>query len=173
MNNKTQAFSAVLFTIVLAGGATSACGQPAAPASQLQPGQQPPLCDVILAIKTADTAQNGHLKVGQWLRFMGPIPPQGHMIVIPVERPSPVPPHAWRPGLFVASRFDTSQNPPWVFVLSGVPVLSPPDHAQIRSHRYRMTVKTVERGCPRNIDFDTMPHEDEITDDHPGHANAD
>jgi hypothetical protein len=178
MNNNVRAFSAVLSLIVLAVTAASAQAQrPSAPGTQppaptLNPGVQPPLCDVILRIRSTDPEERGHLKVTQWLRFIGPISPQGHMVVLPVEK-NGVPKHAWRPGLRVAIRTGDPEDPlPWMFILR-VPVLSLPDHPGIEIHQYIMTVKALDDGCPSNVDFDTLPHDDEIIDDHPGHANAD
>jgi hypothetical protein len=167
-----------LSAIVLACGAVNiASAQPAPrqpgqpPPQVLLPGRQPPLCDAILEIKSTDPAQAGHLKMGQWLRFLGPISPHGHMVVIPMDKTG-APPHAWRPGAHVAYRLPPTQGPvPWQFFLK-VPVLSPPDHPGIEIHQYLMTVKTLEDRCPSNVDFETLPHEDEIIDDHPGHANA-
>lgn len=179
MTNKTHGFSLGLLTIALTSGVISAIGQPAParpPIPELKEGRQAPLCDSILAIKGTDTDGQGHLKVGQWLRFLGPIPNQGHMLVIPMNRSGPQapPPHAWQPGTHVAFRTTPVQDPPpWKFFLT-VPVLSPPDHPNVFDHHYVMTVKALDGGCPApgSIDIDTLPEDDEIIDDHPGHANA-
>jgi hypothetical protein len=181
VSNKAQTISAALLTTVLAGGITSACGQqsPAArageqsPAPTLTPGRQPPVCDVILEVNSTDPDGQGHLKMDQWLRFLGPIPNQGHMLVIPMDRQG-VTPHAWRPGTHVAYRTTPPQDPPpWKFFLE-VPVLSPPEHTSIAQHKYTVTVNApLEEGCPRHIRIETLPEDDEITDDHPGHAVLD
>jgi hypothetical protein len=64
---------------------------------------------------------------------------------------------------------------PWMFFLKvGVHTPQEPDkHPDEKAHQYVMTVNTLQDRCPRSVRFDTMPHEDEIIDDHPGHANAD
>lgn len=143
------------------------------PPPTLNPGRQAPLCNVVLEVKATDPEANGHLKVGQRLQLMGPIPPQGHMLVSPTENPMG-PPHEWRPGVHVAHRLGNAGDPlPWQFFLR-VPVLSIPDHPQVEQHHYLMTVTAVDDlRCPSNVEFDTLPHEGEIIDDHPGHANLD
>jgi hypothetical protein len=176
MANK-QLITALCSTTAYCALTTAAFGQdtrnrsPRTPPPNLEVGPQVKPCDVIVEVDSTDPEQRGHLQVRQWIRLIGPIAPQGHMVVLPANNPNG-PAHHWRPGLFVAYRTGNPQGPPpWTFFVA-VPVLSAPEHTTIERHHYVVTVNDVAAGCPSDVDFDTLPHEGEIIDDHPGHAHS-
>ena len=172
---------AMAYAILAAGGlATAACAQERTPPANARPGQGFPvgpldrICHVVLQVGNSD---GGHLLDGQRIRLIGPIPPDGSVIVSRVlsnASPSP-PPHQWRNGLFEANRVSppTQVNPPWNYLLHKVRVKGG-DHAPETEHEYLMTIETLDPNdrCPERVTLYTEEHAGDSGDDHPGHADA-
>lgn len=182
MTKMQRRLTAASTAVVLSCGVAAFVDAQPRPASERVPeqrpsaavvlGRQPPVCDVVLEVKSTDPDERGHLKTGQWVRVFGPVGQQGPLLLARHERTGS-PPHAWRPGIWVAHRVaPPSGPPPWYFFLSGVLVVSPPDHDDVTPHAYSVTVEELEDGCPGRIRFDALPGGD-VVDDHPGHAVVD
>ncbi len=185
MANQRRRLFATACGLLAAGSlATAACGQdrpPPAPAPGggqrpnpgLPVGPQAKVCYVVLGV---GNSEGGHLLDGQRIRLIGPIPPDGSIIVSRATSNAnpPPPPHQWRGGLFTASRVSPSAqvNPPWDYLLE-VRVKGG-DHEAEQSHQYLMTIETLDPqdGCPKRVTLYTADHPGDSGDDHPGHADA-
>lgn len=136
-------------------------------------GAQEKVCHVVLGI---NNSEGGHLLNGQRIRLIGPIPPDGSIIVSRAQSNAnpPPPPHQWQGGLFAASRVTPASqvNPPWDYLVD-IRVKGG-DHGAEQLHPYLMTIESndPQDGCPKRVTLYTPDHPGDSGDDHPGHADA-